>query len=149
VRTQSPVCAVVLSPSTDRGVRVVFAAAIPPELIVQVMADPEQCPTMPRPLVRLGLEPTSGEYDFGQFVRSGNMLVLNLTTPVLQLVRSHTHTHITARAHLRSRSSSPAINREPTTWAYTATPAARTRSRRSLRVPCPPFTASPRTRCCC
>lgn len=59
--------------------------AIPPELIVQVTADPAECPTMPRALVRFGLEPTAGDYDFAQFVRTGDMLVLNLTAPILQL----------------------------------------------------------------
>lgn len=67
-------------------------AAIPPELIVQVTADPAECPTMPRALMRFGLEPTAGDYDFAQFVRTGDMLVLNLTAPILQLVRHTTHT---------------------------------------------------------
>lgn len=86
-------------------------AAIPPELIVQVTADPAECPTMPRALVRFGLEPTAGDYDFAQFVRTGDMLVLNLTAPILQLVRHTTHNtrHTDTRECLTFHSHIPTI----------------------------------------
>ena len=54
--------------------------------------------------MRFGLEPTAGDYDFAQFVRTGDTLVLNLTAPILQLVRHTQHTrHTDASALLTFR----------------------------------------------
>lgn len=92
-----------ISKLTSHCCWVVVLADVPPELVVEIMADQSLCSSTPAPYVKYGQHPTPTSYDFNQFVKQDNKLILALNDSSVNLVLCALPHSSAALSHMRSR----------------------------------------------